>query len=168
MARYHLVSGLPSLPNNLHFRDGCFYGKHSNTPSPKIPATRATTLLALVHSNLCGPMATPSLGGAYYFVLFLDDYSDFTTIFFSFFFKKKSEFFAVFPKYHCQVITQFSQSLLILWTDNSGKLTNKVFSIYYELLGINRHFMTHTPCQSGLIVTLLYNFKQAHKHKIFF
>ena len=31
--------------------------------------------LALVHSDICGPMPILELGGASYFVMFIDDYS---------------------------------------------------------------------------------------------
>lgn len=37
------------------------------------PPSRKTELLELVHSDLCGPMKTRNLGGAFYFVTFIDD-----------------------------------------------------------------------------------------------
>jgi hypothetical protein len=39
-------------------------------------ATRmATKFLELIHSDLCGPLPTKYLGGAYYFIIFTDDFS---------------------------------------------------------------------------------------------
>jgi hypothetical protein len=32
--------------------------------------------------DLCGPMQTPTHGGAKYFVVFIDDYSQFTIVYF--------------------------------------------------------------------------------------
>ena len=36
---------------------------------------RANHKLQLVHSDVCGPMRTPSFGSYLYFVTFIDDYS---------------------------------------------------------------------------------------------
>lgn len=134
MACHHLVFGFSSLINNLPFYKDFVYEKYNNMPSSKILTTHATTLLALIHSNLCNPIAILSLKKTYYFVLFLDDYSHLTIIFFL---KKKSEVFGLFLKYHCQIITQFCQSLLILQMDNGKIFINKIFSTYFELHGIN-------------------------------
>ena len=38
-------------------------------------STRKSEPLALVHSDVCGPMPTLSMGGASYFVTFIDDFS---------------------------------------------------------------------------------------------
>ena len=50
---------------------------------PKGQATHATELLEIVHSDVCGPMQTTSLGGHRYFVTFIDDKSRFTAIYFA-------------------------------------------------------------------------------------
>ena len=39
------------------------------------PPSRKTELFGLVHSNLCGPIKTKTLGGALYFVTLIDDCS---------------------------------------------------------------------------------------------
>jgi len=45
------------------------------------PATNcATELPELVHSDVAGPMVTTPLGGAKYFLLFVDDFSQYTTV----------------------------------------------------------------------------------------
>jgi hypothetical protein len=41
----------------------------------RVPVQRTTTPFELVHSDLCGPFATPSAGGAQYFIVYIDDYS---------------------------------------------------------------------------------------------
>jgi len=42
---------------------------------------KARERLALVHSDLCGPMETVSFGKARYFLTFIDDYSHKTCVF---------------------------------------------------------------------------------------
>jgi hypothetical protein len=57
-----------------HVCEACIEGKHQRTSFPKDEASRASKLLELVHSDVCGPMKTTSRGGARYFVTFIDDF----------------------------------------------------------------------------------------------
>ena len=50
----------------------CSQGKQSRLPFPK-EGRRAQQLLEIIHSDLCGPMEVTSLGGAKYFIMFIDD-----------------------------------------------------------------------------------------------
>ena len=50
------------------------YGKQT-VSSHKGGSSRKAERLQLVHSYVCGPMPFMSLGGALYFVTFIDDYS---------------------------------------------------------------------------------------------
>ena len=52
----------------------CLYGKQTQSQH-KRGNTCKSEPLSLVHSDVCGPLATMSLGGAHYFVTFIDDYS---------------------------------------------------------------------------------------------
>lgn len=52
--------------------DVCAKGKMSRSPFPK-SSGRNTGILELVHTDVCGPMRTESIGGARYFVEFIDD-----------------------------------------------------------------------------------------------
>lgn len=55
-------------------REHCLYGKQTQSPH-KRGSTHKSEPLLLVHSDVCGPMPTMCLGGASYFVTFIDDYS---------------------------------------------------------------------------------------------
>src|SRR4051794_23662954 len=59
----------------------CICAKMTHRPFPKQAQHRATAVLDLVHSNVCGPMEVPSLGGNRYFVTFVDDFSRFATVY---------------------------------------------------------------------------------------
>ena len=52
----------------------CLYGKQTQSPH-KRGSSRKSEPLALVHSDVCGPMPRLSMGGAAYFVTFVDDFS---------------------------------------------------------------------------------------------
>jgi hypothetical protein len=47
-----------------HVCEACIESKHQRTYFPKNETIKASKLLELVHSNVCGPMKTTSCGGA--------------------------------------------------------------------------------------------------------
>ncbi|KAL0393107.1 UNVERIFIED_CONTAM: hypothetical protein Sradi_2533500 [Sesamum radiatum] len=57
---------------------------------------RAKAVLELIHTDVCGPMRTPSHEQNRYFILFIDDYSRMTWVYFM---REKSEVFKVFKKF---------------------------------------------------------------------
>ena len=59
-----MVLGLPSITSKK-LCEGCLFGKHTRFSFPKGDARRSTIQLELVHSDLCGPMQTASLGGSF-------------------------------------------------------------------------------------------------------
>jgi len=68
--------------------------KQHKTPLPiGQMATCASTFLELIPTNVCGPMPTKSIKWLSYFVIYVNDYSRFTTIYFL---KHKFEVFTTF------------------------------------------------------------------------
>src|SRR5579862_2523950 len=67
----------------------CIIGKRSRQIS-RTPMERSNRLLALVHSDVLGPVQTPSHQGKLYYVSFIDDYSRYQ---FVYFLRHKSEVF---------------------------------------------------------------------------
>ena len=57
----------------------CALGKQHRTPF-KVSSSKAARPLALVHTDLCGPLSVPSLGGNNYFLTVLDDYSKLSAV----------------------------------------------------------------------------------------
>ena len=66
----------------------CILGKGSRTPFPSKSLSYTSSVLELVHSDLCGPLDIPSLGGSSYFITIIDDFSRWITVYFL---KNKSE-----------------------------------------------------------------------------
>ena len=54
--------------------DVCVKAKHRRTIIRK-PVARTTRPFELIHSDLCGPLSTPSVGGSRYFIVYIDDFS---------------------------------------------------------------------------------------------
>lgn len=51
----------------------CIKGKQTNIR--RLDANRATDVLELIHTDICGPFTTPSWNAQQYFMTFIDDYS---------------------------------------------------------------------------------------------
>jgi len=86
-----------------HVCEACIEGKHQRTSIPKDETTRASKLLELVHSDLCGLMKTTSRGGARYFVTFIDDFSRKNS---SYLLRAKGKVFDKFKEYKALVENQ--------------------------------------------------------------
>jgi hypothetical protein len=61
---------------------GCILGKYTKTAFPSNESGPAE-ILDLIHSDVCGPMSLASLTGSLYYVVFIDDFSQKSWIFFS-------------------------------------------------------------------------------------
>ena len=71
-----MVASFPLLEApSKHVCEGCILGKMQRSSFPKDGSVWATRKLQLIHSDVCGPMQTPSFGNNLYFVTFIDDYS---------------------------------------------------------------------------------------------
>ena len=57
--------------------EACILGKSHRRARPNAATHRALKPCDLVHSDVCGPMSVSSIGGARYFVTFIDDHSRF-------------------------------------------------------------------------------------------
>lgn len=72
LAKKKVLSGM----DQVHLENCVDYlkGKQNRVVFKSFPSSIMKNVLELVHSNLCGPMPK-SLGGAQYFVNFIDDHS---------------------------------------------------------------------------------------------
>lgn len=129
----------------------CIEGKQSRLPFPsdsQRASSRATSLLELIHTDVCGPMQQTSIGGARYFVTFIDDYSRKV---FVYFIKSKSEVFEKFKEYKNRVENELNCKIKTLRSDNGKEYINQHFSNYLKNCGIlHQTSNPYTPEQNGL------------------
>ncbi|KAK8628128.1 hypothetical protein V6N13_063840 [Hibiscus sabdariffa] len=92
----NMVRDFPSISLSNDLCEPCKLGKKHRLPFPKEKVWRASEKLQLVHTDICGPHRTLSLGGNKYFILFIDDFTRMTWVYFM---KEKSEVFKVFKKF---------------------------------------------------------------------
>ena len=72
--------------------EACLLGKMTKTPFTGFPE-RASDLLELIHTDVCGSMSTTTRGGFQYFITFTDDFSRYGHVYLI---KHKSETFEKF------------------------------------------------------------------------
>jgi transposase InsO family protein len=101
-----------------------------------------------VHTDVCGPMHTRSLGGAYYFLLFIDDFTRYTWVYFL---RRKSDVFEYFKEFRNMVEKQTGKTIKILHSDQGGEYRLGNFIKYCKDHGIVHQFIIpHTPQQNGV------------------
>ena len=111
-------------------------------------STRCKNPLGLVHSDVCGKMSAESLGGAEYFLTFIDDNTHYMWVYPL---KHKDEVFDRFLKWKALVEKSSGRQLKVLRTDNGGESMSTKFEDYLKPGGV-RHERTvaKTPEQNGV------------------
>ncbi|CAK1599710.1 unnamed protein product [Parnassius mnemosyne] len=92
----------------------CKEGKQTRLPF-KSEGNRSTVPLQLVHSDICGPMETQTIGSAKYFLTFTNDYTKNVNVYFL---SKKSDTLTKFKEFKNEVENQLNSLIKILRTDN--------------------------------------------------
>ena len=149
MASQDLVKGL-HIPCNtrMSFCEKCVEGKMARKPFQSVGEIRTTRKLQLVHSDVCGPMPTESIGGSRYFVTFVDDYSRFCRVYFM---KRKSEVFDKFKEFERCSTNECGLSIGIFRSDNSGEYISKEFGKFLLDKGIHHELSAlYSPAQNGV------------------
>ena len=111
--------------DKLSFCESCIEGKMHRQPFQVIGEIRSTRKLQLVHSDVCGPMPTESLGSKKYFVSFIDDYSRLCRIFLI---RHKSDVFEKFKEFEASVTNECGLSIGTLRTYNGGEYMSNEFA----------------------------------------
>ncbi|MCO5550359.1 hypothetical protein L7F22_003843 [Adiantum nelumboides] len=131
-----------------HVCEGCVLGKMHIFAFSQDGSVRATRKLQLVHSDVCGPMRTPSVGNSLYFVTFIDDFSRFCWVYPL---KAKSDVFAIFQHYVSMVENETGCKVQTLCTDRGGEYMSGAFKDFLGKKGIKHQCtMPYTPQQNGV------------------
>jgi hypothetical protein len=143
-----MVEGLLMLKNQNVAFDGCALGKMHIDKFPSNPDRKKRDVLDLVHTDVCGPMQTRSLGGAFYFMLFIDDCTRYTWVYFL---RRKSNVFDYFKEFRTMVEKNTGKSIKILHSNQGGEYKSGDFIKYCKDLGIVQKLtVPHTPRQNGV------------------
>jgi hypothetical protein len=109
-----MVEGIPILKNEHIECEACALGKQHREEFPVHKEKKQREIIELIHTNVYGPMQTMSLGGAGYFIIFVDDRSRFT---WAYFIRKKSDVFEYFKEFKTMVEKQTGKwTPIVVWS----------------------------------------------------
>jgi hypothetical protein len=143
-----MVEGLPVI-KNVHLEcSACALGKQHRDAFPVHQEKIHNDLLELIHTDVCGPMQTKSLGSSSYFLTFIDDRSRYTWIYFI---RRKGDVFEYFKEFRIMIEKQTGKCIKILRSDSGGEYVSGAFKKYCKENAIQQQFIvSYTPQQNGI------------------
>lgn len=148
MQRHNMLADLPLMEKPPdHICEGCILGKMHRFSFPRDQALRATAKLQLIHSDLCGPMQTKSLGGCFYFATFIDDFSRICWVYPL---THKSQVYDAFLAFVALAETESGCKIKTLRSDRGGEYVSHMLNSFLESRGIKHQYTTaYTPQQQA-------------------
>jgi len=125
----------------------CAQGRQHNEAGTK-RREKCREILAIVHSDLCGPMQTVGLNGERYFVILIDEMSGWVSIALL---NTKDGALKAFESYRARAEKSSGKVIKVFRSDEGGEYLNREFTKYLTEAGIH-HIMSppYTPSQNGL------------------
>ena len=127
----NMVKGFPLIDIPERVCEGCIFCKQHKETFPVIKSYRACTPLEIIHSHICGPMQTSSIGGCKYFLTFIDDYSRKTWVYFM---KHKSDAFSYFQQFKALVENLSGHRINILMTAEEVNMFQTFYMVNIRLM----------------------------------
>lgn len=148
IAEKGLVSGVSITDKNDVFCEPCQMGKSHRLPfNKKMEHNKKNKPGEKMHTDVCGPMSTNSVGGSRYFLTFKDETTGYRHVYFM---KKKSEVCEKFKIFEKMIENKFGRKMKTLRSDNGREFCNKELHDYLEKHGIQQETTApHNPEQNG-------------------
>ncbi|KAK1433672.1 hypothetical protein QVD17_10587 [Tagetes erecta] len=143
-----MVHGLPSFKVDEEVCTDCLIGKQHKASIPRKSNWRASSILELIHSDICGPINPMSNGRKRYVLSFIDDFSRKA---WCYLLAEKSEAFECFKIFKRKVETETGSIIKTLRTDRGGEFTSDRFNSFCKEHAIKRQLTNaFTPQQNGV------------------
>ena len=110
----------------------CLKGKMTKTPFSGT-MERATDLLEIIHTDVCGLMSVEARDGYRYFLTFTDDLSRYGYIYLM---KHKFETFEKFKEFQSEVENHCNKKIKFLQSDHGGEYLSYEFGLHVKQCGI--------------------------------
>ncbi|KAJ9556642.1 hypothetical protein OSB04_011256 [Centaurea solstitialis] len=127
--------------------ESCLSGKMTKEPFNK-DNERASDLLEIVHTDVCGPFSHEARGGYRYFITFTNDFSRYGYVYLM---RHKFESFKKFREYHNEVQNQLDRKIKFLRLDRGGEYLSQEFGNHLMECGIVSQLTPpYTPQMNGV------------------
>ena len=148
LSKNKCIRGLPTLNNTNDIYGACMVGQQLRERFSKSSNNCALHVLHLIHSNLIGPMFVSSLERSPYFVVFINDHTRKSCVYFM---TVKSETFQMFQNFKSRVENEIGTRIHNLRTDRRGKYLSHEFCQFLTGNGIYHQLtMSRTPQQNRM------------------
>ena len=111
----------------------CIKGKQTNTR--RFCANRATDVLKLIHTNICGTFLTVSRNDQQYFIIFIDDFSCYGYLYLI---HEKSQSLEVFKSFKVEVENQLNK---MIKTSDLTMVVNTMVSMTVQVNYVQDHLL---------------------------
>ncbi|GJX06441.1 putative ribonuclease H-like domain-containing protein [Tanacetum coccineum] len=150
LTRLDLVDGLLKFKYGKdHLCSAYERGKRKKTSHPLKLVPSDHSKLELLHMDLCGPIRVASINGKKYILVIVDDYSQYTWVYFL---HSKDETPEIIKKFIAQAQLNYKAKVCKIRTNNGTEFKNATLKAHYEKLGIMQQFSTaRTPQQNGVV-----------------
>ena len=116
------------LLESLGTCEPCLMGKMTKTPFSGT-MERATDLLEIIHTDVCGPMSVDARGRYHYFLTFIDYLSIYGYIYLM---KHKSKTFEKFKEFQSEVENHRNKKIKFLRSDRGGEYLSYEFGLHLK------------------------------------
>lgn len=138
-----MVKGLPLVGSVNKVCKRCILGKQHRDSFPIGKSWSASKPIELAHADICSCMQTLSLNKNKHFIIFVDDFSRRTWVYFI---NEKFDAFVIFQQFKALVEMKSGYCLETLCTDRGREHTSKIFDSYCKMNGIQRQLAaSYTP-----------------------
>nr|ABA98847.1 retrotransposon protein, putative, unclassified [Oryza sativa Japonica Group] len=145
-----LVRGLRKLKKDLDLVcTPCRHAKMDSTSHAPIVFVMTDAPGQLLHMDTVGPARVQSVGGKWYVLVIVDDFSRYSWVFFM---ATKDEAFQHFRGSFLRLDLEFPGSLKRIRSDNGGEFKNALFEQFCNGRGLEHEFSSpHVPQQNGVV-----------------
>jgi hypothetical protein len=149
LAQEELVRGLPEVDQVEQLCTGCLMGKQRRAPFPRQSEYMADNVLELVHGDICGPISPSTPRGNQYFILLVDDVSQFMWVKML---QSKDQATDAIKQYQATTKVEIGRRLRAFCSDRGREFTSAEFAEHCAEHGVRRQLTTpYTPQQNGVV-----------------
>ena len=145
-----LAENSTGMKGNFKFTnpcEPCSMGKQSRLPAPS-RGRRTDKLLTLIHSDVCGPFATKSIGGSRYFLTLVEDHSRYVTVYIL---KSKDQVASCIEEYVARVECQIGTKIKKFRTDRGTEYLNNRIETFFKKKGVqHQKTVRYSSFQNGV------------------